>query len=398
MQLSLAHILMQSINLSSKFQGSVLQWVALGCLSMAAGIGAIKTAELPSRWITLVFLVLLFLLVVLLYGNVRKALLALILFDIPFQLDINIGYRDEFAGFGAASGWNLSITSIALVALYTLWFLEDRGTRYNDSRENNLAYSIMPLAVYIGFCLLSIIVARNTELSLFKNFMLLQQFLLFVYIIGTVKSREDIKFILGLLFIGMVLEGTIFILLLHIGHTIKFAGLTARVDNGLRIGGTIGGPNGAGGYFSLLLVLALSMLISNVSKYYKWLGLLAFCLGTVAIILTFSRGGFLAFVLSSTIFIFISWYRGWRPLRVPIVIVIVTMFVALFFHEALIGRIFGDDSGAAYSRIPLMKLAFHIIVANPLLGVGLNNFTFIMKDYITGDLRGMWLHAVHNKY
>ncbi len=389
---------MRFINLSSKFQGSVLPWVILGCLSVAAGVGAVKTAELPSRWIMLAFLALLFLLVVFLYGNIRKVLLALILFDIPFQMDINIGYRDEVAEFGALGGWNLSITSIALVALYTLWFLESPGTQYNDSRKNNLAYSIRPLALYIGFCLLSIIVAKDTELSLFKNFMLLQQFLLFVYIIGTVKSREDIKFILGLLFIGLVLEGTIVILLRHIGHTIQFAGLTAIVDKGSRIGGTLGGPNGAASYFSLLLVPALSMLISNVSKFYKWLGAFAFCLGTVAIIFTFSRGGLLAFALSSAIFISISWYRGWLPLRVPMALFIVTMLVALFFHEELIGRIFGDDNGAALSRIPLMKLAFKIIAANPLLGVGVNNFSFIMVDYITNDLRGMWLYAVHNKY
>jgi hypothetical protein len=75
--------------------------------------------------------------------------------------------------------------------------------------------------------------------------MLLQQFLLFVYIIGNVTSREDIRFILGLLFIGVVLEGTIFMLLHKIGHTIEIAGITARVDKGLRIGGTLGWPNTA---------------------------------------------------------------------------------------------------------------------------------------------------------
>ncbi|NOG83481.1 MAG: hypothetical protein HND49_06665 [Planctomycetes bacterium] len=384
--------------MSSKFRGSVLQWIILSLLSMVAGVGAIKTAELPPQWIVLVSLALLFLFVVILYGNIRKSLLTLILFDIPFQFDINIGYRDEVAEFGALGGWNLSITSIALLALYTLWFLETSGNRDNDSRVNNFYYSIRPLTVYIGFCLLSIVVARDTELSLFKNFMLLQQFLLFVYIIGTVKSREDIKFILGLLFIGVVLEGTIFILLYKIGHTIEIAGLSARVDKGLRIGGTVGGPNTAGSYFALLLVPALSMILANVRNSFKWLGIVSFCLGTVALILTFSRGGFLAFTLSITIFIFVSWYRGWLPLLVPIVLVIVTILVALCFHQVLIDRIFGDDDGAALSRIPLIKLALQIIVANPLLGVGVNNFTIIMKDYITGDLRGMWLYAVHNKY
>jgi O-antigen ligase len=131
------------------------------------------------------------------------------------------------------------------------------------------------------------------------------------------------------------------------------------------------------------------MIFAYQRNYYKWLGIIAFCLGTVALILTFSRGGLLAFALSITIFIFVSWYRGWLPLLVPIVLVIATVLVALCFHKLHVNRILGDDDEAALSRIPLMKLALQIIVANPLLGVGVNNFTIIMKDYITSDLRGM---------
>ena len=342
-------------------------------------------------------------------GNVRKLLLAIILLDIPFQLDIHLGYREEYTEFGALGGWCISATTIALLGLYIIWLVEIL-TKKSKTETHPLFRRSLPLSAYVGFVFLSVVVAHNMQLALFQNFLLLQMFMLFLYIIGTVRSRKDVLFIVTVLLIGLVIESTINIWLYYVGHTIKFAGLTARVIGGYRIGGTLGHANTAGGYLSLLLVPALSIILADKKKFYKWLGIFAFCLGTVAIILTFSRGGWLAFAVSSTIFIFISWSRGWLPLWIPIMIVIVVMFSAIFFHEAPTDmilpidrisptdRIFGDDNGAAWSRIPLMKLAFHIIVANPLLGVGANNFTVIMKDYVTSDLRGMWLYAVHNKY
>ncbi len=389
---------MRLLYFSPKIQESAVKWIILIAAIIVSGVGAIKIAELPPKWITLVFLAGFFFCVLILSGDIRKSFLALILFDIPFQLDIYIGHRSDMQELGIQSGWNFSITTVALIVLYTLWVLESLSERHSNSNKNRLFYNFRPLAVYIVFCLLSIIVAQDKQLALYKNFLLLQQFLLFIYIIGTVKSRDDIKFILGMLLVGVILEGTIVILLRNIGHTIKFAGLKARVDNGLRIGGTIGGPNTAGAYFSLLLVPALSMMIANAGKIYKWLGILAFSLGTVAIILTFSRGGWIAFFISGVVFIFFSWSRGWLSYKIPVVIIVVSILLALFLYEPLIGRIFGDDRGAALSRIPLMKLAFRIIEAKPILGVGVNNFAVIMEDYISRDLMGIWLYTVHNKY
>lgn len=353
---------------------------------------------LPPKWLMLVIAACLFAFVVVIVGNIRKLLLTLILFDIPFQLDIHLGYRTDIPEYGAIGGWNLSITSIALIVLYVLWFLENYASYPTTRSKASLGKSLIPLSVYLGFCLLSIVAAKDMQLAAFENFMLLQQLLLFIYIVGTVKTREEVKYILLILFVGLILEGTIVIMLRGIGHTIKIAGMKARVDKGMRIGGTVGGPNTAGGYFSLLLVPALSMLIANSTKIYKWVGAVAFGLGAMAIVLTMSRGGWVAFILSSLIFISISWSRGWLSIRIPMVMFVVALLLALLFHEILLERLFGDDDGAAQARWPLMQLAFRIIMANPFLGVGINNFSLVMNDYISHELSGLWLYAVHNKY
>ncbi|MCB9504480.1 MAG: O-antigen ligase family protein, partial [Deferribacteres bacterium] len=374
-----------------------LWWVFVVIAGMSIGFGVLKMTILPPKWLILVIAACLFLFIIAVVGNIRKLLLALILIDIPFQLDIHLGFREDIPSFGAIAGWNISITSIALVVLYILWFLE----KYKEpkrSHESNALKGIIPLAIFIFFSLLSIFSAKDAQLAAFENFMLFQQFLLFIYLAGTVKSREDIKFILLMLFLGLILESTIVMMLRGIGQTIKIAGLTARVDKGMRIGGTVGGPNTAGAYFSLLLIPSLSMFIALVNWYYKRLGAIAFVMGTVAILLTMSRGAWIAFVVSSSIFIYLSWSKGWLPAKIPLLLIFLGMSMALVFHGVLLERLFGDDDGAAFARIPLMKLAFRVIAAHPIFGVGANNFSLIMSDYITLELRGQWLYTVHNKF
>jgi O-antigen ligase len=68
------------------------------------------------------------------------------------------------------------------------------------------------------------------------------------------------------------------------------------------------------------------------------------------------------------------------------------------FHADIARRLFGDDKGSAESRIPLTNLAFRIIVDNPVLGAGANNFSVVMDRYVTPEFRKGFLYVVHNKY
>jgi O-antigen ligase len=45
-----------------------------------------------------------------------------------------------------------------------------------------------------------------------------------------------------------------------------------------------------------------------------------------------------------------------------------------------------------------MKLGLRVIMDNPVLGVGVNNFPIVMKQYIRQEFGRAWLYAVHNKY
>jgi len=378
-------------------QSALFQWIIIITVGIFIGLVTLAITLFPPKWIILLILAAIFTFAAVMTGKIRRFLLAAILLDIPFSLDIHFSYREGDGAMGALGGWNISITTIALIALYIMWFLDWLKNQKNLPRYPILSSSL-PLVLYLCFTALSIIVAKDLQLSAFQLFLLSQQFLLFVYIIGTVRTRSDIIFIITLLAVGIVLESGIMIILKKIGHTIEFTWFKARIDSNGRIGGTVGGPNTAGAYLSLVLIPALSLLIARVKRPLKWLGLIAFGLGVFAIVLTLSRGGWTAFLLSSIIFFFICWFRGWLPLKVPLIFTAAAIVLVFAGHEMIANRILGYDQGAAAARIPLMKLAFNIIRENFFLGVGVNNFTFVMHDYISTRLVGLWLYNVHNKF
>jgi putative inorganic carbon (hco3(-)) transporter len=379
-------------------QGSILQWAIAGTVGIVLGIYTVGVASLPPQWTALLVIAGLCPFVVMIIGNVRRLLLAIIILDIPFQVDVHAAYRYDIAELNALGGLSISVTMVSLVVLYALWLGELLGRMKRQSRPQVWTSTTLSLTAFLAFTTLSMMVARDVTLSLYELFLLSQMFLLYIYVVATVHTRQDVLFIATMLLIGLVLESLVMIGLRFVGHSITVAGILARIDGGTRVGGTLGSPNVAASYLSLFLTLAMSVLLTRLGQSYKLLAMLAFGLGGVALIFTLSRGGWIAFVLAIAILCLLAWRRGWLSLEVPLVAVFGVLLLSLLFQDAILIRIFGDDEGSAHSRLPLMKLAFKIIEDNPVLGVGANNFAIAINQYVTPEFGGEWISVVHNKY
>lgn len=383
-------------------RGSVLQWAIVGILGIVLGVYTIGVSSLPSQWVPLLLLAVLFPFVAMMVGNVRKLLLAIIILDIPFQLDTHLFYRTEVADLGAIGGLDISVTTVSLVVLYTLWL--GGGVIRREHRWRPLFGASLPLAVYLAFAVVSLVVARDITLSFFGIFLLLQTFLLFIYVVGTVETREDVVFIVALLLLSLLVQSLVVIGTYLTGQELSFAGISTRVNPSyttgqfFRPGGTIGSPVTAASYLSLLLAPAISVWLTHLGRSYKLLATLAFGFGVVALIVTFTRGGWINFAASLVFLYSVAWYRGWVRLLVPLTIFVLVVVLSLPFYDAIQTRLFGYDVGAAYSRIPLMKLALRIIEDHPVLGIGANNFAVAMMQYARIGFSKAWLYTVHNKY
>jgi O-antigen ligase len=245
---------------------------------------------------------------------------------------------------------------------------------------------------------LSIAVAYDTRLASFELFLLVQFFLLYLYIVDSVRTQRDMLFVIKALLGGLALESLVMVGLRFVGETISIMGMTARVDPGGRVGGTVGSPNGAATYLTLLLAPAFSVLLTPVSRWFKRLAVLAFGLGCIALVVTLSRGGWIAFVLSMALLLFGAWRRGWLSIKVPLLSLLAAILLLLAFQGTVAARLLGDDRGAAAGRVPLMYLAFRIIEDHPALGIGANNFALVMRQYQTLDSDRWWIYIVHNNY
>jgi O-antigen ligase len=334
--------------------------------------------------------------------NIRRVLLTAILIDLPLQADINLGHNEQATAFGSLSGWNVSIMTAALAGLYALWFCE-----YVIRSKNTPVIRPLlgwPLILYIGFGFLSVTAARNVELSYFELFLLVQVFFLFLYISCTVRSSEEVLYIFKFLLLGMLLECMIVALLVVVGHSLDLApGITARLDPGAsgiraRIGGTIGDPNGLASYYEMLLAATCGVLLAPVGSRFKQLAFVAFGLGGLGLIQTFSRGGWLSFGAAFVLICVLAAKRGLLPARFIVLCALAFIVLFIAFGGSILARTGGDDNGSTHARGPLMTLAFDVIQDNWLFGVGPNNFAIAMQPYITSAFFGDWIYTVHNKY
>ena len=334
---------------------------------------------------------------------VPKALLAIVILDIPLQFGTHLFYRESDAALGALGGLSISATTIALAGLYISWFLRtmvSRSVEVSPSRHLST-----PLVLYTLFTALSVLVAQDVGLSLFELFLVLEAGLAYFYVANMVRTKQDVLFVISLLLIACVLEGAV-IDLMSVTVTPSTAwNLPVHLHADwsghgrfVRLGGTVGSPNVAAAYLSISLTLASSLLFTNLPRSYKWLAMAALAFGCVALILTFSRGGWIALALGTSLLGLAIWHQRGLSWKMPIAAVVLLTFLYLPFHAAVSTRLLGDDQGSAESRVPLMHLAFRMIAANPLLGVGANNFTVAMNRCLTPEFRQGFLFAVHNKY
>jgi O-antigen ligase len=333
----------------------------------------------------------------------QRVLLAIVILDIPLQFGIHLFYREDDAALGALGGLSISATTLALAGLYLSWLIRTFANRNHAQRG---AVNVnWPLVAYFAITLLSVFVAQDISLSLFEVCLLLEACLVYFYIAGNVRTREDVVFVVTALLAACLIESVVMIILRFTGIPSTIWGLPTHIhidsdpkEGFMRIGGTVGSSNFAAAYLSISLTCAASVLFTNLGRFHKWLAAAVLGLGSIALILTFSRGGWLALALSLALLCFVTWRRRGLSLKAPIAVLMLLTLLYVPFHSLIGARLFGDDRGSAESRIPLMNLAFRIVEDHPMLGVGVNNFTVAMGPYLTSEFREQFLFAVHNKY
>jgi putative inorganic carbon (HCO3(-)) transporter len=146
------------------------------------------------------------------------------------------------------------------------------------------------------------------------------------------------------------------------------------------------------------------MLFSGIKPIYKVLVGLTFFLGCGSLMWTSSRGGWISFTIAS-VFVGLCVFGNITG-RAAIIktfayIMAVFIFISPIYPRLFVkfyGRLGGSDRGSAESRLPQYEVAYNIIKDNPLIGIGINNYTKIVEKYdVTEEgLESLTRYAVHN--
>jgi len=247
-----------------------------------------------------------------------------------------------------------------------------------------------------------------------------------LFAIVVISTRPSPKWVIGALLTGVVWNTALAILQTHnqADLGLRFfaafpgefpldparSGVSVVVANGvrwLRPYALLPHPNMLGGFLMIGLLAAVGWILSANQKL-RWFGTAIFGFGLWGLLLTFSRGAWLAFAVGGFAIVPILWRthkrRLLRPLGVAGGIAIVVGLLFTFTHRDLLLVRTSSGSNTELSelrsyvdRTIFTNYAQRAIRENPVRGVGIGNFPWRASFYLVEsdfDLRGDNAHHV----
>src|SRR5262249_32986868 len=156
--------------------------------------------------------------------------------------DLNITCRTDY--FLSACGFNISLTTLALIGLYVLWLIEIRRDQpvARFRRNPQLGLNGKAAAGFILASILSLLAAKDIGLALYQLWIYLTLFALFFYLANNINTQQELLYVLLLLFLGLLVQNVIMQLQ---GFGLLEGGLPGQLK---RVNGTFHSPNNAAGY------------------------------------------------------------------------------------------------------------------------------------------------------
>ncbi|MDP2586391.1 MAG: O-antigen ligase family protein [Candidatus Komeilibacteria bacterium] len=360
--------------------------------------------------------------------------LCLFVFLLPWQT--RWIYHDEFVRGSVWEYGRLSLygTEILLAVLIIL-VLVGNWRRHCEAclagRSNPVVLTTLAIIVYSA---LSILWATDKTLAAQGLLRIVEGAVLFWLIIDQIRSNAWLKdkFKLSLIGAGLVQGGlAIYQFFTQSTFAFKWLGLslidvrepgTSAIEfldeRWLRAYGALPHPNILGGFLAICLLVAIIGLwnlkerlkqSSEITKQDYWLNLfhwMAIVIMFIGLLFSFSRSGALALIIG---FIYLTIIAFRKKLKSALVVnlktavvflAIVGLFLVGFPYQLLTTRLDPQarlEKWSLEQRLSAQQQAQTIFKEQPLLGVGLGNYTKVMKDKIT-DAPGWYYQPVHSWY
>lgn len=214
----------------------------------------------------------------------------------------------------------------------------------------------------------------------------LTAFLMCIIVRGTLSSYAKIESFLWSVVLALLITGAYAVVqrVLGVEADASLTDLTLNADMPGRVFGTLGNPNNFAEFLMLFIPFAFAFFLNQEKRGGKTLGILAVAVGVVALLLTYSRSGWLAFALATVVFVAIY---NWRFL--PVLLLVGVLCIPLL-PASILDRILtiGNlaDSSSSY-RVDIWTGSLRMLRDGYWFagtGLGAGAFTSVYPAYAVG--------------
>jgi putative inorganic carbon (hco3(-)) transporter len=277
-----------------------------------------------------------------------------------------------------------SLTSLAFwvavptLLVFSLSQLSLEGNLTARPREVNLALLLVLAA------LISMPLALNpAEAWETFNKEFIKAILMFIVIVNVVRTERRLK---GMLLLALAVSCLVSINALNDYRSGRFAFEGYRITGS--IGGMLGNPNDMALHLVTILPIAVALVLTTRNYFAKVVYGFCLVLMVIAIVVTYSRGGFIGLVCVAGV---LAWKFGRRHRLAVLLLAIVSIGLFISFvpgnYMTRIASIFDstlDPNGSSTARSELFKRSVVIAIANPLFGIGMGNFHIVsIREAVT---------------
>lgn len=399
-----------------KDRKGIISLIILFVLAILMGVGIFFFLNLEGRYAFFGLLILFVPFTVLLSGQWKSFFLFLFILGIPIQLKKTL-YGYSLTHICGPGGFDLLMADGAFLALYMHWLyqiaIQKQERVFHISKMDFLFLLFMMINVF------SILESVDLTLSLIDLIRMLKVGFIYFYLANNIQTEREFRLVLYALFLGVFIQSSVSIVQYGLGRPLGLYLLGEQQKFGMiEFDGIslLQGPSGMmqGANTSALYFVSLLPYIFAAQFWIKRreMKVLIFCLFTIGIftlILTNSRGGWVGFLLSFPILLYLSIKRGFITYRkhFPIVVMIGLVLVAvlLYLSPKIYDRLFRTPSVPIHTRTFLNRLAIEMMNSHPILGVGVNNFAESAQNVIRdiSDPENIYQYVaenpvVHNVY
>ncbi len=311
-------------------------------------------------------------------------------------------------------GLKISLFDIPFFILFVLWLY-----RLTTNPQERIYFYPWISFPYLSILALAIAgSSRNlapTIVFLTCLGLIIKNWLVFLFIANNLKKPQIIYAVTAVLILTIIPEIIIGLLQYVKGGMVGLEFLGERksmmevamgdAGQAFRITGLFTSPNKLAAFLHMILPVTLALVFAQIDQWWKFILLTILALGSLVLLLTYSRGAWVGFGMGGSIVAY--WCLVRLNGRKIFSLVIVATFVSICALSTIISvksvrdRIFEDDHGSSDIRVWMKRNAHNMIKYNPFLGVSLGNYTEHSKFYDNTGIVGvssLFPFPVHNEF